>query len=243
MKAAEAFAAFQDLQDLTQATDEQIASMLVYGCKAGVPANYEDVITEHLLRLFRHMTGVPWNRGWEQGARPDEQFGTTWLFAAKAIGSAEIEYLPVFNTQTNAFEQDYCEVVNQTFEYQFQLDVYGDTGIANRNQLQEVGITTEPRLSAIDVVTRLMTAFGHPRFRSALAEKCLYLGFPAFGAARNYMKERKQETSESHAGVDFYVRARPISSLRSPTYGNVDWGFVCPPDNELFPDPPPPVDC
>lgn len=241
MKAVEAFAAFQDLKDLTVATDEQIASMLVYGCKAGVPANYEDVITEHLLRLFRHMTGVQWNRGWEQGARPANQFATTWLIAGKAIGSAEVEYLPVFNSQTELYEQDYCEVVYQTFEYQFQLDVYGDSGTANRNQM--VAGATEPRLSAFDVVTRLMTAFGHPRFRSALAEKCLYLGSPAFGPARNYMKAPVQETNESHAGVDFYVRARPISSLRSPTFGNVDWGFVCPPDNELFPDPIPPVAC
>jgi hypothetical protein len=241
MKASEAFAAFTDLQDATAATDEQLKGMLAFGCKAGIAANFEDVMTEQLIRLFRHITGVQWIRGWEQGARPDAQHATVWLYGAKPIGSGEVEYQEVFNSQTNALETDLCEVVYQTFEYQFQLDVFGDSGVPSRNQ--ELADTTGPRLSAADVLTRLITAFGHPRFRAALAESCLFLGYPPFGIVRNYAKPLIQNTNESRAGVDFFIRARPISSLRSPTFSNVDWGFLCPPDSELFPDPPPPVAC
>lgn len=236
MKASDAFAAFKDLQDLTDATDAEIMGMLAFGCKAGVAANFEDVLTEHLLRLFRHITGVDWVRGWEQGARPDKQYGTIWLYGAKTIGAAEVEYAKVLDSTTGEEFQDLCEVVYQTFEFQFQLDVWRDSGVPNRNQ--EITSTTSPRLSAHDVVVRLITAFGHPRFRSALAEQCVYLGSPPFGATRNLAKEMRQNTFESRATVDFFVRVRPISSLRSPTFEDVDWGFLCPPDSVLFPDPP-----
>jgi hypothetical protein len=241
MYAAQSFAAFQDLKDLTQATDAELAGMLAFGCSPSLPVSYEDVVTEHIMRLFRHITGVDWVRGWEQGARPDKQYGTIWMFGAKTVGSYEIEYQRVINGATSMVLPDLCEVSYQTFEYQFQLDVYRDNGTANRNQ--DITTITGPRLSAVDVMLRLITAMGHPRFREALAEKCIYLGSPTFGPIRNLAKPMIKSTYEGRASVDFYVRVRPISSLRSPTFGTVDWGFVCPTDAQLHPDPPLPVVC
>lgn len=234
------FAAFKDLQELTQATDEQIEQMLIYGCAAAPDANYEDVITQHLLRLFRHITGVDWVRGWEQGARPDKQFATIWLYALKVQGTSEVEYAKVYDAN-NVLLPDLCEIVYQHVQYQFQLDVYRDNGVSNRNQ--EITTQSGPRYSAVDVLTRLITALAHPRFRRALAEKCVHLGTPAFGQVRNFAKPLVQNTFESRAGADFFVTVRTASSLRSPAFGNIDWGFVCPPDAQLFPDPPtiPPI--
>lgn len=233
---------FQDLLDLTQATEQQLADMLVYGCAPLPDTNFEDVVTEHLMRVFRHITGVPWVRGWQQGSRPDMQYGTIWLFGAKTIGQQEIEYAKVIDGTTMLVRDDLCEVSHQTFEYQFQVDVYRDNGAGNRDQ-ETTAPHAGPRLSAHDVIVRLITALGHPRFRTALRDKCIYLGSPTFGATRNYAKPIIQNTFEGRAGVDFFVRVRPISSIRSPTFGDVDWGFVCPTDAELFPDPPLPVDC
>lgn len=237
MKAVEAFAAYKDLQDLTQATDEEISGMLIYGCRIGEPANFEDVVTQHLLRLFRHITGVDWIRGWEQGVRPDKQYATLWLYAAKTIGQPEVEYHPVIDATTGERLDDYCEVVYQTFEYQFQLDSYRDNGVPNRQQ-EVAANPTAPRYSAFDVLTKLITALGHPRHRSALAEKCVFLGSPAFGQVRNFAKPLMQNTFEGRAGVDFFVRVKPISSMRAPTFGSVDWGILCPPEEVMFPDPP-----
>lgn len=236
MKATEAFAAYKCLQDLTQATDAEVASMLVYGCKAGEPANFEDVVTQHLLRLFRHITGVDWIRGWEQGARPDKQYSTIWLYGAKTVGQPEVEYHNVYRASDGVLLDDLCEVVYQTFEYQFQLDSYRDNGLPNRQQ--EIAAAGGPQYSAFDVLTRLIAALGHPRHRAALAEKCVYLGSPAFGQVRNYAKPIIQNTFEGRAGVDFFVRVRPISSIRAPTFDTIDWGILCPPDEVLFPDPP-----
>lgn len=241
MTPSETFTSFKDLQDLTQATDAQVADMLAFGCTLGVAGNFEDVMTEHLLRLFRHITGVPWVRGWEQGARPDQQYGTIWLYGTKPEGSQEIEYRDVVNAATNELLDDLCEVSYQTFTYQFQLDVYRDSGLRHADQSGPA--VTGPRLSAHDVILKLIASFGHPRFRRALAEQCLYLGFPPFGPTRNYAKELVQNTFESRAGVDFYVKARTLSSLRSPTFGDVDWGFVCPDPAAMFPAPPEPTIC
>ena len=236
MTPAENFLSFKDLQDLTSATDQQIVDMLAFGCQQAPVANFEDVITEHLLRLFRHITGVLWVRGWEQGARPDGQYGTIWLYASKTKGQPQIEYASVIDSNTGLVVDDFCEVVYQPFEYQFQLDVYRDSGSSTRNQ--ELSSATPPGLSAADVLHRLITALGHPRFRSALKEACLFLGTPSFGTVRNFAKPIIQNTFESRSGVDFYIRAATMSSLRSPTYGDIDWGFVCPPEDQMFPDPP-----
>lgn len=241
MTPAQNFAQFLDLKELTQATDEQVIEMLVYGCKQGPVANFEDIMTERLLRLLRHMTGIPWVRGWEQGARPDSQYGTVWLYGSKGIGQPQIEYNRVIDGSTNLELPDLCEVVYQTFEFQFQLDSYRDSGEPDRNQ--DITATTSPRMSAADVIHRVITAFGHPRFRAALAEGCMVLGSPPFGNVRNYAKPMIQNTFEGRAGVDFFVRAQTLSSLRSPTFGDVDWGFLCPTDAQLNPDPPAPPTC
>lgn len=241
MKAIEIAETFAALKDLTDATDEQLARMLVNGCSPVPAMNYEDAMTEHLLRVFRQITGVRWIRGWEQGSRPDSQYATLWLYAVNRIGSAEIEYHRVFNSATNEYLDDLCEVSYQIFDYQFQLDVYRDNGVSNRNQ--ETPVETGPRYSAVDVLTRLVTAFGHWRFREALLERCLSLGAPPFSQIRNLAKPMVQNTFEGRASVDFFIRGRTVSSLRSPTFGDIDWGIVCPPDEALFPDPPEPAVC
>lgn len=233
------FAAFQDLQDLTGATDAQLATMLKYGCTEQASVNYEDVVTEQLLRLFRHITGVPWIRGWEQGARPEGQYAAVWFFGARIVGSPVIDRRQVFID--NVLQDDMCEVVTQPAEYQFQLDVYRDNGAPRVDQ--DGAVLSQPRYSASDVLIRLATAFGHTRFRSALTEKCIFLDHAPFGSIRNLSKTLVQNTFETRASVDFHVRVNPTSSLRVPTFGSVDWGFLCPPESELFPDPPAPVEC
>jgi hypothetical protein len=230
------FSAFKDLQELTGATDSEIEAMLVYGCKQSPAANFEDVVTEHLLRLFRAITGVQWIRGWEQGARPDGQFATVWLYGSKMIGPPEVEYVTVIDGATNTVLPDLCEVVYQHIQYQFQLDSYRDNGAGNRNQ--DGAVQQGPKFSAVDVLTRLTTAFGHSRFRDALREQCLYLNSKPFGDIRNLAKPLVQNTYEGRANVDFFVHVRTMSSLRSPAYGNIDWGFLCPTDEQLYPDPP-----
>jgi hypothetical protein len=159
-----------------------------------------------------------------------------WLLGTEMIGSPIVEYATVINGATNTVLPDLCEVVYQDFEYMFQLDAYRDNGSPNRGQtsLPVAG----PKLSAADVLTRLMTAFGHSRYRLALQEKCLHLGSKPFGKVRNYAKEMVQNTYEGRAGVDFSIHVRAMSSLRSPTFGNIDWGFVCPTDAQLYPPPP-----
>jgi hypothetical protein len=241
MTPASTFAAFADLAEITQATDTELSDMLVYGCKQAPITNFEDVMTEYLLRMFRAVTGVPWVRGWEQGARPAGQFATIWVYSATAIGAPVTEYAQVIDGATNVVQPDLCEVVYQEYRYQFQLDSYRDSGVPNRNQ--DLTLTTAPRLSAIDVLTRLRTALSHPRMRAALAEQCIYLGGPAFGIIRNLAKLMVQNTYESRASVDFFIHARTMSSLRAPAYGTVDVGYMCPPDNLLFPDPPVAVNC
>lgn len=236
MTPADAFAQFKDLKDLTQASDAEVKAMLIYGCKQAPLTNFEDVMTEQLVRLFRHVTGVTWIRGWEQGARPGSQYGTIWMYGSKTIGQPTLEYQQVVDGATLEVQDDLCEVVYQTFEFQFQLDSYRDSGVANRDQLE--GQQTAPGLSAVDVLHRLIATFGHPRFRAALRESCIQPGAPLFGAVRNLAKPLVQNTFESRANVDFFVRAQVMSSLRTPTFADVDWGFVCPTDEQLYPEPP-----
>lgn len=229
MKPADAFAAFQDLKDLTQASDAELAGMLAYGPMATPIANYEDAVTERLLRLFRAITGVPWIRGWEHGARPTGQYGTIWLYSTKLIGLPTVELARVIQGSTNTVLTDLCEVARQPIEYRFQLDVYRDGGAATRNQ--QGASDTAPRLSAADVLLRLAIAANLTRVRQALSDACLAFGSPAFGQVRNLAKELAKNTYETHANVDLYIRAAPVASMRSPTYGVVDWGFLCPDEN------------
>lgn len=231
MKPSE-FLALKDLQELTGATDGQLNDMLALGCSELPIANYEDVITEKLLRVFRHITGVPWIRGFQQGARPDGQYGTIWLMLARPINQPQIEHRTVVDIETGEPRQDLCEVVTQHVEYTFQLDAYAENGTGNREQDAGAMILDQPSLSAFDVMTRLVAAFGHRRFRMALEEHCLQLDGKPFGDIRNYAKPLVHSTFEARAGVDFRVHAGVVSSLRTPTFGEIDI-----PDFPSTPDP------
>ena len=174
---ADDFAAFADLRDLTGASDAQLAAMLARGCADLPSVNFEDAMSEALCRLFRHVTGIPWVRGWQEGLRPDAvttvpdgQYGTVWLLSASPIGAPVTTHRDSLDAGGN-LRDDKCEEVAQMMRYSWQLDVYRDAGQATRRE--ENAAVQQPVGSALDVLVRLGIALDHYRVRQAAREYCM----------------------------------------------------------------------
>lgn len=249
MSLANEIPAFADLQSLTGASDSQLTAMLAFGCAEQPIANFEDAITERLVRFFRHITGVPWVRGWQNGARPDQaetglpagQYGTVWLRAVQPVSAPIVEIERSVDPVTGLLRRDGCEIVRQQMRYEFQLDVYRDAGAATRQQENDIEQT--PAGSAIDVLLRLQLRLSLSRARAALAESCLDMDRHPVTGIINLPQPLVQNTFETRANATFRVYAAPLQGWREPLVAEADFVFDCPPESELFPDPPPPVIC
>jgi len=232
--AATDFAAFADLKDLTGASDTQLAAMLAQGC-ADLPAvNNEDAMSEALCRLFRHVTGIPWVRGWQEGLRPDAvtsvpdgQYGTVWLISATPIGAPVTSHRDSLDALGN-LRDDKCEEVAQLMRYAWQLDVYRDAGQATRRE--ENSAVQQPVGSALDVLFRLGIALDHFRVRQAAREYCMTWRSSALTGARNLPQPLVQNAYENRATADLTIYGTPVSTIRVPTFGpdpGNDWTFDC----------------
>jgi hypothetical protein len=238
------FAAFKDLVELTGATDAELANMLSRGCADLPIANFEDALTEALLRFMRHLTGVPWVRPYQEGARPSEvtgakdgQYGICWLLSVTPRGTPKTSFLESIDPNTNLARQDYCEVVSQMHRYSWQLDVYRDAGDPNRRQTTPT--VQQPAGSAIDVLIRAGMKMQHIRARNALSESGIQYNSKPISGIRNIPNELVKNSFETRATANLEVFACPVSSIRAPTFGAVDFEFECP----VFPDPPIPQEC
>lgn len=233
--AADDFAAFADLRDLTSASDEQLAAMLARGCADLSAVNFEDAMSEALCRLFRHVTGIPWVRGWQEGLRPDAitgapdgQYGTVWLLSASPVGAPVTTYLDSRDGAGN-LRDDKCEQVAQMMRYSWQLDVYRDAGAATRRE--DNATIQHPVGSALDVLIRLGIALDHGRVRQAAREYCMSWRSSAVQGARNLPQPLVQNAYETRATADFTTFGTPVSTIRAPTFGpdpdGNDWTFDC----------------
>jgi hypothetical protein len=236
--AAADFAAFADLKDLTGATDDQLAAMLARGCADLPTVNFEDAQSEVLCRLFRHVTGIPWVRGWQEALRPDAvttvpdgQYGTVWLLSATPVGAPVTTHRDTRDGAGN-IRADKCEEVAQLMRYTWQIDVYRDAGAATRRE--ETPVVQHPAGSALDVMLRLSIALDHIRVRQAAREHCITWHSPAVTGARNLPQPLVQNTYESRATAELTTYGTPVSTIRVPTFGpdgpdwTFDWTFDCP---------------
>jgi hypothetical protein len=220
--------------------------MLVRGCSDLPLANFEDAFLEAVLRLLRHLTGVPWVRAFQEGARPttgttgvpDGQYGIVSLIGVTDHGSPMISQGDVINPATGELRDDKCELVTQMLRYSLQLDVYRDAGRGNRQQ--ETAQVQQPPGSAIDVLIRLKMKLGHTRVREAFKQFAMQYRTKPIGPINNLPQELVKNTFENRATATLELLACPVSSLRVPTFGDQPFDFECP----AFPDqPPPPPEC
>lgn len=212
------FDAFAELQDITGATDDELAQMLFANCGPPLGATYQDDLTTILLRWLGAITGVPWIRAYEHGNRPGVettavkrgQYGTVHMLWPRPMSKTphRVEY-------TRPGSDDVCEELAVWTEYTFQLDVYRDSGAGTRQQTDPDIIQT-PVGSAIDVLTRVSVRCQHDRMKRALKQYCVKLGSEPISDIKNVEPELVKETYETRAAGTLVVYAPVVSSMRLP---------------------------
>lgn len=246
MTPAEQFEAFNDLKEVIGVTDEELALLLKHNCSQAPMVNYEDALIELLTRWLRYMTGIPWVRAFQHGARPNEdetgvtdgQYGTVQLLSWKPRTRMRYDHLQLRPDGTEY--ADFCEEYAFVGCYEFQLDVFRDAGIADKGQ---EGAVQQPVGSAIDVLVRASIRMYHQRWRDALKQYCVKYEDNALCKIFNLPMEKVKETFESRAVGRLKIFASPASSMRVPGIPNEEFApfdWVCPPEQ---PDPTPPEPC
>lgn len=223
MKPAEQFESFKDLQEILDASDEELGKLLKFGCEVAPVANFEDSMTEVLLRYFRYITGVPWVRAFQNGARPNQpltgvqegQYGTLFLLSYEPLIAPYHINHQVIDPETGEPRQDLCEEFSVLGKYTFQMDVYRDAGQAQRSQ-ETNGVQT-PVGSAFDVLLRAKLRMNHHRMQSALRQYCIQFNSNAITGVVNLPPELIQSTYETRANATLEVYAAPVSTMRLPT--------------------------
>lgn len=222
MEAFNAFQAFADYQSIVGAPDNEVSRLLQEQCGELTTGNWEDQMLTNLTRVFRFATGVPWVRGWENAARPDEtltgvpdgQYGTIYLLEATPKGTPCRVQENVVNAEApDGFSKDFCERWSQQWCFTFQLDVYRDAGVANRSQ--ENTDIQGPIGSAFDVLSRLQMRLHHTPFRDALKEKGIQYQSRMLSMLRSMPRE-VQGTWETRANTELTVFAQVTDTMRIP---------------------------
>ena len=243
------FDSYRHLQEITNATDEQLMQMIAYACGDLPFANYEDAFLEVLLRYFRHISGVPWVRAWQQGARPTDQSTDGFIPANGQYGTIQLLSFEPHSIPSHTYESradadgqpiatDVCEMISMSGKYVFQLDVYRDAGEGNRNQ--QGGATAQtPTGSAFDVLIRIRTRMHHFINKMALRQYCIQHKDSALTGITNLTGVLVQETYEGRSTARFECYAQPASKMRLPVIPSsefIEFEFVNPPEPEVVPE-------
>ena len=203
MSLSERFPAYACLKDIAGASEGELTDWLSLSVDEEPVANYEDAVLECLISWLRAVTGVPWVRGFEDGARPSGQYGTVCILRTDSIGCK--------TRSCREFKGDLVETISQPVRISVQLDAYRDSGRASN--CEESDAIQKPLGSAPDVLNRLRLRMCHQAHRDALAD--YGLSFDGEGIeAVNTAPTQRQNDWEWRASADFALLGTQCSTMR-----------------------------
>lgn len=192
------FDSLKSLQYTRGLTDAQLleVSSKPSSCSAPKRFSYEDEFCSFLVQYLNLITGIEWRRAYEQSSRMQAQYGVVHLLSVNPTGFRKTERVSVGN--------DVCEVVSTGFDYDFQLDVYRDSG--TKTGYTQPDAVTQPHASAIDVLSKVATRSQLLVFSSALSEYGI--------SSRHFLTRINNVPQEVAQGVyEYHATMRPTLSV------------------------------
>ena len=172
-------------------------------------SNYVDAITECLLTWLYAMSGVPWVRGFEDGPRPEGQYGTVCITQVARVEGCDTA------PALQKYKGDLLETVCKVRRFTVQLDVYRDSGVSANCEEDVVNTRTLPHGSALDVLNWLSVRMEHQVHRDALCEKGLEIDGEGIELANSNVLLR-QHDAENRATADLFIFGTIKSTMRVP---------------------------
>jgi len=223
-KPSAVFESFKCYQELVGADDDTLKKMLHAGCSELPYGNFEDALTEVWIQYLNFVTGIPWIREYENGARPsnhgdgggttspDGQYGTFFIMWAD-----DEMHLPITSYGTKIIDgieqRDVCESVRTLEKFTARLRVFRESGRANRGQ--NVIDMQAPARSAMDVLTWAKRRTNHEMMRAALWEYGIQMDTKPMSRVINGAN-LVNKTWERQATTNLEFFACTTSNLRTP---------------------------
>jgi hypothetical protein len=173
---------FKTFERLPAASDQDLQDWVTLNCAPRNVADYEDSHVNVIRAWMYALTGIPWYRAYEHGARPNAQYGTVHFSRVNELTSysERVEY----EQRENG---DFCKIIKTPVEFVYILSVYRETGEATNQQ--EPTINDQPIFSAPDPLLQAKARAGLSIFQNALREYCLQYRDNPFGFITNLPQE------------------------------------------------------